>query len=335
MKLESTSETTLDEIVHIAYDIKRNKGVSWTKMPQALYEAAGVQFPTHQIRDAIRVYEKVNNLNPKESRSVALMISDVHVGKKTVSFDFNKLKERMTYMFNELIDQVKQMKRISTVEDINLCFIGDIIDNDSLYPTQPHHVDHENAGHATLQIKLAAKFFEEEIRRVQKACKIPIIIHAVKGNHGRISKFTNESNNYDLMFYNHLELAFERSKSITCRISHGFYALATIQNHNFLLNHGNGIKMYQNIPWYGLVQRTMRWEGSLPYQFDYVVVGHFHTTGEQQWNNKVIYMNGTAVTDDDFGLEVLGLSASNKFWLFGVNQNNGICYQHKIDLSEV
>jgi len=44
-------------------------------------------------------------------------------------------------------------------------------------------------------------------------------------------------------------------------------------------------------------------------------------------------MNGTAVSDDDFPVEVLGLKASNNYWLFGVSKDNGIEYQHKIDLS--
>ena len=323
------------ELVLTACRLKREKGVSWTKLPNALFEETGVLMPTHKIRDMVRAHEQRTGVNTKKERSLALMISDVHVGKKTSSFNYSKLKERMTYMFDQLIEEAKDMRRKVVISDIHLCFIGDIIDNDSLYPTQPHHVNHEEAPHATEQIDKASTFFENEIRRVQKALKTKVIIHAVKGNHGRISKFTNEGNNYDIMFYNNLDRAFREHKHIKCNISHDFYCMANIQNHNFLLNHGNGIKMYQNIPWYGLVQRAMRWSGSLSLNFDYVVVGHFHTSGEQVWNDKVIYMNGTAVTDDTFGLEVLGLSASNKFWLFGVEKDAGICYQHKIDLSEV
>ena len=334
-KTTNKKSVTKDEIGAIAHRIKRDKGVSWTKMPQAIFEELGITMKAHEIRDRVRSYEASNGITNKQSRSLAVMLSDVHVGKKTSSFNFIKMKERMVYLMDQVVDEFKQQKRRYNVEEIHFCFIGDIIDNDSLYPTQPHHVDHENAGHATEQIKLASQFFSEEIDRVQKATKAKVVIHAVKGNHGRISKFTNEANNYDIMFYNNLETMVSRNKNISTNMSHDFYCMASIQGHNFLLHHGHGIRMYQNIPWYGLVQRVMRWAGSLPFNFDYVVVGHFHTCGEQHWNDKTIFMNGTAVTDDTFGLEVLGLGASNNFWLFGVNKDQGICYQQKINLSEV
>lgn len=339
VKTFTSEEKTVkkEKWIEEAWKLKRDKGISWTKLPGELEKETGIYVEAHKIRDAVRSYEQSNGIAPssKPECSIVLNISDIHVGKQTESFNFDKLTERVYYMFTEAANEVKTLKKLKTVNAVHLNFIGDIIDNDSLYPTQPHHVDHEKAGHATKQIKVATQLFTEAIKSFYKEVKVPIVVNAVKGNHGRISKFTNESNNYDIMFYNSLEISLDSNKWITFNISNDFYNLVNIENHGFLLNHGNGVKMYQNIPWYGLVQRCMRWAGSMSQSFDYMIVGHFHTNGEQEWNDKIIFMNGTAVTDDKFGLEFLGLSSSNNMWLFGVSKDKGIEYRSKINLGEV
>ena len=42
------------ELVLTACRLKREKGVSWTKLPNALFEETGVLMPTHKIRDMVR-----------------------------------------------------------------------------------------------------------------------------------------------------------------------------------------------------------------------------------------------------------------------------------------
>lgn len=320
-----------------ARELKRETGVSWTKLPGELYRETGIMIEAHRIRDAVRSYENSKGLatSAKPEESIVINISDVHVGKKTESTDFDKIAQRMDYLFSRVVDEIKLLKKTYTINGLHINFIGDIIDNDSLYPSQPYHVDKDKAGHATKQIKAATLLFSEQINKTQKAIKIPVIVNAVKGNHGRISKFTDEANNFDIMFYNSLELALSNNTNVAFNISEDFYNLVYIENHGFLLNHGNGVRMYQNIPWYGLVQRCMRWAGSMSSPFDYMIVGHFHSCGEQEWNDKVIFMNGTAVTDDKFGLEFLGLSASNNFWMFGVNKDSGINLRYKINLGNI
>lgn len=327
----------MESWIEKARELKREKGISWTKLPGELYRETGIHVESHRIRDAVRSYETQKGLaeKTKPSMSFVINLSDVHIGKKTRSTDFEKICERIGYLFEDSSEKIRLQKRTHTIDDVHINLIGDIIDNDSLYPSQPFHVDKGKAGNATQQIKAATLLFTEQIDKFQKENKIKVIINAVKGNHGRISKFTDEANNFDIMFYNSLELGLNHNKNITFNISNDFYNLFYVQNHGFLLNHGNGVRMYQNIPWYGLVQRCMRWAGSMGKPFEYMVVGHFHTSGEQVWNDKIIFMNGTAVTDDDFGLEFLGLSASNCFWTFGVTKDNGIEFRFKTDLSNV
>lgn len=326
------------EWVKKAWEIKRKCGVSWTKIQGELLKTTGYDIPNHKIRDAIRIYEVKNNLiEEKEDMSLVLNINDVHIGKRTSSYNSEIALTKMEYLFNELLEEYKTLKRKYKISEIHINFIGDIIDNDTLYPTQPHHVDKRTGevSNSTRQIKFATEIFKDLIDKLQKNTKINICINAVRGNHGRISKFTEETNNYDVMFYDRLELALNDNKKVIFNTTDDFYIIVDIQKHGFLLNHGNGIKMYQNIPWYGLTQKTMRWEGSMPKKFDYIIVGHFHTFGEQAWNDKRIFLNGTSVSDDSFPIEFLGLKGINSFWCFGVTKNNGIKHKREIDMEEV
>jgi hypothetical protein len=324
----------MNDWVQKAYELKRIKGISWTKLPCKLFEETGVKLKVSEIRDKIRCYERSNGLTVKKPHiSLVVNISDVHIGKKTESYDLLAAKDRMHYLFDEVIMEFKKFRKDYAVDEIHVNFIGDIIDNDFLYPGQQHHTDKQNnAAHGTAQVKEATSLFRDEITRLKTTVKVPIVVNCVRGNHGRTTKFSHEDNNYDVMFYNNLETVLE--KVATVNVSHDFYHVAYIQNHGFLLYHGAGIRMYQNIPWYGLVQRCMRWAGSMKYSFDYLIIGHFHTAGDQEWNDKIIFMNGTAVSDDDFPLENLGMCGANKYWLFGVTANEGIMYQRKVNLNE-
>ena len=325
--------------IKIAWELKREKGVSWTKLPGALQEAIGGDLhSTNTIRDAIRCYEKSNGLTAKKKDlGLVLSINDVHIGKRTASYNSKKIIAKMEHVFNDFLNDINMQKRIYNINILHINFIGDILDNDSLYPTQPHHVDRETGevSNPTKQVEFADELFSRLISELYKKTRIPIDVNCVKGNHGRISKFTDEGNNYDVMFYNSLKKSFKEHKKINCYVTDSFYMIKNINGHGFLLHHGNGIKMYQNIPWYGLVQKCMRWAGSLSQEFKYMIVGHFHTSGEQVWNDKTIFMNGTPVEEDIFPLEVLGLSADNTFWVFGVTKNDGIKYRNKINMSEV
>ena len=70
--------------------------------------------------------------------------------------------------------------------------------------------------------------------------------------------------------------------------------IAKISKFGFLLTHGHFIKTWLNIPFYGIKEKGMRWQGSLSKEetvlinkewvkikkeyWDFIVMGHFHTS---------------------------------------------------------
>lgn len=93
----------------------------------------------------------------------------------------------------------------------------------------------------------------------------------------------------------------------------------------------------------------MRWQGSLTKQetvklnkewvrvqkeyWDYIILGHFHTSLYFRWNNWRCILGGTWLDSDDFAESVLGLDSATEQTLFGVHEKRGITWMRNIDLS--
>lgn len=258
-------------------------------------------------------------------------LSDLHSGKKTESFNIDVLAQRMENMKEGVLSILNILALSYNFEDMVINMLGDFIDGDAIYKTHAHHTD-QVAPAGRQQVKALSYILLPVLMDIQKETGLHLTLNGVRGNHGRVSNFTHESNNFDLMFYDALESEFRHCKDITVNISEGFSNIVDVQGHGLLLYHGAGIRMFQSIPWYGITQRVMRWKQSMKKDFIAAILGHFHTRGEMQWINTDIFMNGTAVTDDDFALENLGMDGANSFWLFGCHPERGITWRFPIDL---
>ena len=260
-----------------------------------------------------------------------LNLSDLHSGKQTESFDIDVLAERIDTLKEGVLSILNILALSYNFENMVINMLGDLIDGDAIYKTHAHHTD-RIAPAGRQQVKALSYILLPFIADVQRETGLSIEINGVRGNHGRVTKFTHESNNFDLMFYDLLQAECRNNKNIEVNISETFADIIDIQGHGMLLYHGAGIKCYQNIPWYGITQRVMRWKQSMKKDFSTVIIGHFHTCGNMRWIGTDIFMNGTVVSDDDFAMENLGMDGENKFWLFGCHPERGITWRFPIDL---
>ncbi len=84
--------------------------------------------------------------------SAVLLVSDLHGGKKTASFDLNILRERMQNMGSNVAKVLSILKPAYNIADLHILQVGDMIDNDSIYKTQKHHIDPQ-ADYGWAQVK--------------------------------------------------------------------------------------------------------------------------------------------------------------------------------------
>lgn len=284
-----------------------------------------------EVKNSLNSLLQIDNGNmPKTRPETAVWhLTDIHEGKKTETFDPDVLEERLIRGARKIILITKILKKTYTFDKLVIMITGDCIDNDSIFPNQQAHVSEKaNAGRA--QVNRLTETMARVVAILREEFSV-IDIECVYGNHGRISKTTDEKNNWDLVFYDQLRAYYNSNNNVTVNISEKFYKIVDVQGHGFLLYHGHAIKMAHSIPWYGMTKRIGNWKTSIG-GFKYAMVGHFHTIGMTPYAGVDIYMGGTAVTGDDWALEGMGTLSDQRYWFFGVHPERGISWEYKIDL---
>jgi len=256
---------------------------------------------------------------------LVLCVGDLHHGKETKSFNTSK----SALAFEKAVKETENIGLDVGADTLHIAGLGDLIDADSIYPTQPHHTD-SDARYARKQVQQLV----EITRNIFGGVKLKIKFKGVRGNHGRVGKYTHEANNWDLQYYDSLKWACESLDHVDIESSEEFYDIMTVQDKDFLLYHGYSIRSYHGIPWYGIEKRIQNWYNGLPEDFDHVLLGHFHTQATHNWNNVKIFLNGTAVTDDMWALETLGKKSCSEWWLIAM-EDGEIIWTKDIKLDDI
>lgn len=262
-----------------------------------------------------------------------LLISDVHVGRVTQTYNASVFKQRLRTLKGNLLAVKRIINKSYSLPVLNVFFLGDIIDGENLYPSQPYKQDLDADDAMDLAVDEFSRFIRDLFGEKRSRFK-QIRIWTTEGNHGRVGKRNSEKTNYDRIFYKRLADRFEFDSRVEINLSSNWYNYANILGHGYLLFHGDNIYCYMNIPFYGIIQRAMRLRvGGLQEDFEVVCLGHFHTVGSIYWNDLRILMNGTFLSDDDFSQKRLGLRPATKFWFFGVSEERPITWSYLIDVA--
>ena len=333
LKVIQKRELKVEHIENIKKDLKQND--EKRLIQQILKEKSRTELIVDCIKEAVKPIDykepeftiKEIKHEGKEEEQACLVISDVHVGKKTKTYNTNVFKQRLDKLIKSVIRITELLRNGYKIDTLNIIFSGDIVDGEGIYPTQSLHID-QSVLKQVFQTGLPE--FSKQIIFLSRFFK-KINIHCTKGNHGRSGKFADESSNWDLAFYEACKTATQNYKNIEWNISYDWNHKFKIYDWKFLLVHGNQIKMQLNIPHYGVTSKGMRWQGSTG-KFDYLIMGHFHSAQMCEWNDFEYFMNGTFSTNDEFSEEVIGLMGSVKQLFFGVHSRKGVSWRYKIGL---
>jgi predicted phosphodiesterase len=263
-----------------------------------------------------------------DEEAAVLLISDAQIGKVTPSYDSATFAERMELLTDKTIKIANIHRSDHPVNNLHCFWLGDMPDGQLIYPTQAYHTD-ANAVNQIFRHGMpvcvdSMARFASNFRTVTNKC--------VRGNHGRTGKFAEETSNWDLVFYEAMKLATRQVPNVSWDITEDWKLLTEVMGWKFLLNHGHTIRMQLNIPHYGITTRGMRWQGSVG-RYDYLCLGHFHTSSMMDWNEWELFLNGTFVSDDDFTEENLGLVSSTRQILFFVHPEQGVTARYKLQLA--
>lgn len=300
-----------------------------------------------------------------------LVLSDLHLGLAVLSEEvggFSKYNgeifiKRLDSLIEKVIRITNRHRKACKIETLNIFMLGDNVHGSN------------NAGqwgflHTEQTIVDQLFILWDEVERAflkLKSVFPKMNIHCVFGNHGRVDKRGFEKNfvNWDYILYCILKKGLQNQKGITWSIPRAPFDMATIQGHKFLLIHGDQVKAWSGIPFYGMVRAESKFralfdrnvdlkniqrqaiedgideadfETQLKYinekikSFDYMILGHFHHMAELETSSGGrIIMNSSFAGGDDYSINTLltANTAAQKF--FGVHPE-GKSWSYDIDL---
>lgn len=230
-------------------------------------------------------------INPKQQYSeveAVLMLSDIQAGTYISSEttgglnEYNKdiLAKQFKVLKYAICSLVTKMKLISPIRKLNIHALGDMVEGMGIFVGQAQHTDQDLYNQMFFLAEQICKLLVELLGLFDE-----IEFTGVGGNHGRIGKKGENPHwvNWDVYLYKYLEARLQNYKRIKFNIPLSWWYLDTIQGHNFLLLHGDDIKAWNGLPYYGIDRADAKWTkllNSKNLRYDYIELGHFHQPTE-------------------------------------------------------
>jgi len=160
-----------------------------------------------------------------------------------------------------------------------------------------------------------------------------IEIFCVIGNHGRMAKKGegHPRSNLDYVLFRSLQNALERQTNVNIFVSESPTMLVQNGNFNFALNHNDGVKGYQGIPYYGLERKARRLSDLYGVRIHHKLGGHFHTPANLA--DETI-LNGTIVGGSDLSINKMNVATRPSQKIFYFDPEHGINRESNLYLAE-
>jgi predicted phosphodiesterase len=166
-----------------------------------------------------------------------------------------------------------------------------------------------------------------------------VFVVCLSGNHGRRTQkkdYQNPHDNWDYAINQTACLLNQDIKNVKYLIPNAWSTVVNIQNHNFAIEHGDDIKSWNSIPYYGLERKTRRLmalNATQNLKVDYFVYGHFHQPSSLgQLADTETLINGSWKATDPYTFGSLSGFTEPSQWLHGVHPEHGITWRFKIKL---
>jgi len=241
---------------------------------------------------------KVRISKHKKKMVIEPLISDVHFGLKTKSYDPERARRAMRKMAETTIKEAQRNSKNYAIDKFNILFNGDLIQSATMHRDSHASCCLTNAEQLAMAIESLYQDFILPI--AMTGHKVEII--GMCGNHDREAseRFTVNPGKtyYTYTIYRALELLCSKSglKNVKFIIPTESYHIYTIFDSNFLLEHGDALKgcglktLEEQINKRG-VQESRLIKG--------IRIGHFHNDTVGNIGRYII--NGSPVSDDHYG----------------------------------
>ncbi len=290
------------------------------------YEAPKVTISTH------------HNLDNVSEETIVLMISDIQAGtyisKESTGglneYNWSILERQFDVLFDTMEEIVLRHKLVAPIKNLHVHLIGDIVEGWDIFRGQAQNIDRD-ITRQVLDISDLLAFFLDRTRTLFDH----IHVVGVPGNHGRIGKKGENLHyvNYDCVVYEVVQRELKNFPEFTWQITKSWWQVDEIYGYKFFMLHGDDIKSWQGIPYYGIDRSNKNNRellGNKKLYYDYMELGHFHTPAELPGVNNEIFVNGCWPGGTIFSMKGLATANAPVQKLFAVHPKHGVTYRYPI-----
>lgn len=270
---------------------------------------------------------------------MGLLLSDLHIGASYTLEETGGLSEFNLAIFHERLERLKSAvieiyerhSNVCNLPVLHVFCLGDIVAgmNDA-GSWSSNYIDldiYDQMFEGVAALRDCMSVWSNMFQQVK--------FYGIFGNHGRVGKkgMQKDSTNWDRICYEMIRISMENYDNIEWKIPKSWWLMEKIQNHNFYLTHGDGIRGSMGIPYYGVERAERSIIGLMPEKPDYMLLGHFHSPAEIQTNSSRIIMNGSFMGGDMYSLRDLRRRDNAEQKLFGIHEKKGVTWNYNIQLT--
>jgi len=257
--------------------------------------------------------------------SLILVWSDWHIGRLNVVrgkevWNMKIAEESVNQIIKNVKDIFDSYLEQHLIEDIHVFILGDIVDDEKVFPMQPYKVE-KTVIH---QFKEASRILCKALTKLAEY-GIPVFVHTKSGNHK--DKDTHPTSSWDNAVYVAAEIGTSFIDNVHWDIDLDARHVATIRGHRYLIMHGNDAPKQcetaaGRAKWGGWYER---------YKYDAAVLGHFHHMKLDDYNGRPIIYNGTVMMGDDYTEQLSYDDSLPTQTIFGCSNKRPMTFVFRLD----
>lgn len=275
-------------------------------------------------------------------QTAVLLLSDLHIGARVDpdevgglgEYSYKVFRYRMGLLRESVRSIVAHHRMSHPVNSLVIAMLGDLIENVTIFASQTEQVDLDLMAQVLNAIGDLVELFLGLLDTFET-----ISIVSVTGNHGRIGRKGEHKRhlNWDYLISKVLEERFADNPRITFTVPKAPFAIVNIEGYNWLFRHGDNIKAWAGIPWYGLERSTGKWiamqarEGRV---LHYAASGHLHQQATIPYAGVEIIVNGSVVGTTSFSVEQIEAVARPMQFFGFVHPTYGLAGRYPIVLDK-
>ena len=275
----------------------------------------------------------------KTTEQAVLLLSDTHLGEVVRDDEMRGLNEynvnisnkRIKHLVNTVADLTANKLSGYNIEKLNLFLLGDMV-------CGAIHEELSETGEGNIMdwtVNIAYILAQVVQELLMTFPTIDIV--GVVGNHGRTRKqvrYKERYVNWDFAAYQYLSMFLaEEIKvgKVVCKFPTSFWTTHDVLGWNWLILHGDNIKSWMGIPWYGIIRTTHRLKEMLAVKnenFEYMAIGHFHNQGTLDMMKGRRIINGSVIGGNEYSMGAMFTTSEASQFFCGIHKDEGITWEY-------